>query len=130
MSLGGAEAAVIARSRPSRSRRRPDPLFALGVAIVATAVILALVGPGSRPPTPPRPPFFNEAPPPLADWPGVLLAILTGDLPPPPHWFGADASGVDVFSRVIAAPRTGLAIALAANVLSLVEAARAMGSTE
>jgi peptide/nickel transport system permease protein len=121
MSLGGAEAAVTARSKPSRTRRRPDPLFALGVAIVATAVLLALIGPEIAPYDPTQATlFFNEPPPPLAEWPGLLRATLAGELAQPPHWFGTDASGFDVFSRVIAAPRTDLAIALAANVLSLV----------
>ena len=35
------------------------------------------------------------------------------------HWFGTDASGFDVFSRVIAAPRVDVTIALAATFLSL-----------
>jgi peptide/nickel transport system permease protein len=38
----------------------------------------------------------------------------------PPHFMGTDVSGYDIFSRVIAAPRTDLLIALTANFLSLV----------
>jgi peptide/nickel transport system permease protein len=45
---------------------------------------------------------------------------VTGQLETPPHWFGTDATGFDVFSRVIAAPRVDLTIALLANGLSLV----------
>src|SRR5262249_39672627 len=36
------------------------------------------------------------------------------------HWFGTDGSGLDIFSRVIAAPRIDVTIALAATALSLV----------
>ncbi len=36
------------------------------------------------------------------------------------NWFGTDASGFDVFSRVIYAPRIDLAIALAGTVVSAV----------
>ena len=36
------------------------------------------------------------------------------------HWFGTDDVGMDVFSRVIAAPRIDLGIALSATVLALV----------
>ena len=35
------------------------------------------------------------------------------------HWFGTDASGFDVFSRVISAPRVDLVIAVPANGLAL-----------
>ena len=41
-----------------------------------------------------------------------------GRLDRPPHWMGTDAGGYDIFSRVIAAPRTDLTIALTANFLS------------
>src|SRR5262249_34160470 len=36
------------------------------------------------------------------------------------HWFGTDADGFDVFSRVIAAPRLDVAIALGATALSFI----------
>ncbi len=58
-------------------------------------------------------------PPGLTEIPGLLIAQFTGQLEYPPHWMGTDASGYDIFSRVIAAPRTDLTIALAANALSL-----------
>jgi len=35
------------------------------------------------------------------------------------YWFGTDASGLDIFSRVITAPRTDLVIAVSANVISM-----------
>lgn len=50
------------------------------------------------------------------------LETSTPDVLEPPsteHWFGTDANGFDVFSRVIAAPRIDVTIALAATVLSL-----------
>ena len=36
------------------------------------------------------------------------------------HWFGTDASGLDIFSRVIAAPRIDLSIALIATALAVI----------
>ena len=53
--------------------------------------------------------------PPMEANPGQQL------LPPSAeHWFGTDDVGMDVFSRVIAAPRIDLGIALSATVLALV----------
>ena len=121
---GRAEAeAALRRPAPRRalSALAADPLLALGAAVVALAVLLALIGPEIAPYDPTQATLFiAEPPPPLADWPALLWASLTGALDRPPHWFGTDASGFDVFSRVIAAPRIDLAIALAANVISLV----------
>jgi peptide/nickel transport system permease protein len=99
---------------------RADWLFRAGVAIVALVLLLAAVGPGIAPYDPTVATVrISEPPPPLSAWPGLLGATLAGDLPEPPHWFGTDASGFDVFSRVIAAPRVDLTIALAATALSL-----------
>ncbi|MEM9047930.1 MAG: ABC transporter permease [Pseudomonadota bacterium] len=98
-----------------------DTLFAIGVALVALVVFLAAVGPGIAPSDPTLASGgVNLPPPPLAEWPGLLAGAIFGTLETPVHWFGTDASGFDVFSRVIAAPRTDLTIALAANILSLV----------
>ena len=36
------------------------------------------------------------------------------------HWFGTDNNGLDVFSRVIAAPRIDVSIALLATALALI----------
>jgi peptide/nickel transport system permease protein len=55
-------------------------------------------------------------PPGLAALPGLLFGQGTGARV---HWFGTDASGLDVFSRVISAPRTDLSIAVLANGLAL-----------
>ena len=35
------------------------------------------------------------------------------------HWFGTDENGMDVFSRLVAAPRTDVTIALVATLLSV-----------
>jgi ABC-type dipeptide/oligopeptide/nickel transport system permease subunit len=51
-------------------------------------------------------------PPALAEVPGQLYGPLRGSLGQPPHWMGTDASGFDVFSHIIVAPRTELTIAL------------------
>lgn len=52
--------------------------------------------------------------PPMEANPGNQLLAPSGE-----HWFGTDDVGMDVFSRVIAAPRIDLGIALSATVLAL-----------
>lgn len=52
--------------------------------------------------------------PPMEANPGHQLLAPSGE-----HWFGTDDVGMDVFSRVIAAPRIDLGIALSATVLAL-----------
>lgn len=100
--------------------QRRDWLLMLGIGIVAAVTILALIGPYIGPYNPTlTTPRIAVPPPGLAEIPGLLSGWITGDLPHPPHWMGTDASGYDVFSRVIAAPRTDLVIALVANGLSL-----------
>ena len=77
-------------------------LLWVGLAIVGVSLLLAV---------------FGEA---LAPYSPVLP---TGNISEPPsgqHWFGTDATGLDIFSRVISAPRTDVTIALAAAALSLV----------
>ena len=97
-----------------------DWLFLIGVTIVVTVTLLALIGPHIGPYDPTlTTPRVAVPPPGLTEIPGLLLAQFTGQLEYPPHWMGTDASGYDIFSRVIAAPRTDLTIALAANALSL-----------
>lgn len=100
--------------------KRRDWLLMVGITIVAVVSILALVGPYIGPYSPTMTtPRISVAPPSLAEVPAQLSGWITGQLPHPPHWMGTDASGYDVFSRVIAAPRTDLVIALVANGLSL-----------
>ena len=82
-------------------RARPD--FALGYGIVAAVVLLALFAPLLAPFDPVR-------------------ANPTAYLQPPgwPHLMGTDATGMDILSRVIYAPRIDLTIALAGTVISAV----------
>lgn len=96
-------------------------MFRLALAITTIVLLLAAFGPSIAPYDPQESTGrFGEPPPPLAEWPGLLLGTLTGSLERPPHWFGTDFYGLDVFSRVIAAPRTDVSIALGGALLSLV----------
>jgi peptide/nickel transport system permease protein len=81
---------------------RKSWLVKIGLFVVLVALFLTAFGP-------------IIAPQPLeSSSPDVLEA------PSADHWFGTDASGFDVFSRVIAAPRVDVTIALAATFLSLI----------
>jgi peptide/nickel transport system permease protein len=97
-----------ARRGPSAARLafflaliRARPQFALGYGIVALVALLALFAPLIAP-------FEPEQ------------ANPSAYLRPPgwPHLMGTDATGLDVFSRVIYAPRIDLAIALAGTLIS------------
>lgn len=101
--------------------RRIDWLFWVGVFIVSVVTFLAAFGPAIAPYDPTLAAHRPSMPPPsLSDWPGLWWGRMTGTVEAPPNWFGTDANGFDIFSRVISAPRVDLTIALAANVLSLV----------
>jgi peptide/nickel transport system permease protein len=103
----------------ARPRRRVDALFVLGLAIVVVVAILAVIGPwiGAYDPTLTTP-DVSAPPPSLTELPGLMSTWLAGG--PAPHFLGTDTSGFDIFSRLMAAPRTDLVIALSANGLSLV----------
>jgi peptide/nickel transport system permease protein len=104
----------------ARPRERTDWLFVVGATIVMVVCALAVVGPYIGPYDPTLTTQNVAVPPPmLSEMPGLLRAWLTGSMEPPPNWMGTDASGYDIFSRVIAAPRTDLVIALLSNGLSL-----------
>jgi peptide/nickel transport system permease protein len=98
-------------------RKGRDWLLRIGATIVTVVTLLAVVGPYIGPYdatlTTPR---VAVPPAGLSDF----AAWWRGELDYVPHLMGTDASGYDIFSRVIAAPRTDLTIALLANVLSLV----------
>jgi peptide/nickel transport system permease protein len=81
------------------ARRRPGVLFGLG--IVALTIFLALFGPLVAP-------YHPEH------------AIPGAGLLPPSaaHSMGTDVSGMDIFSRVISAPRIDLTIALSATIIA------------
>lgn len=115
------EAALTARDRRDGAAAPvPDRLFRLGAAIVALSLVLMVVGPWITPYDVGRPTDDIAVPPPsLAEVPGLLWAVLTGRPHEPVYWFGTDASGLDIFSRVLAAPRADVAIAVGANLVSL-----------
>src|SRR5258708_482247 len=83
------------------ARRRPSLI--LGCSIVLVTLFLALLGPHVAP--------YNPE-----------LALPGAGLEPPSwqHWMGTDVSGMDIFSRAIAAPRIDLLIALVSSVIAFV----------
>jgi peptide/nickel transport system permease protein len=81
---------------------RTSRLFQFGVALVALAVLLAVLGPAIAPKDP-------------------TAATAAANQPPSgKHWFGTDPNGYDVFSRVLAAPRLDVTIALVATSFSFI----------
>jgi peptide/nickel transport system permease protein len=103
-----------------RERLRKDPLFLIGCIIVALSLFLAAFGPVVSPYDPSAAtPEISEPPPALSEWPALFLGTIRGTNETPPHWLGTDASGLDIYSRLIAAPRTDITIALAGALLSL-----------
>jgi len=98
---------------------RGTPL-GLGIVIMCSSLGLAVFGPVIAPYDPQIPVSAAAEPPPrLRDLAPLILKSLQGRLANPVHWFGTDDSGLDIFSRVIAAPRVDVLIALAATGLSL-----------
>lgn len=82
---------------------RARPRFALGCVIVLAAVVAGVLAPLVAPYSP------------IEANPSEFLQPPSGQ-----HWLGTDAVGMDIFSRVIYAPRIDLAIALAGTLLSAV----------
>jgi peptide/nickel transport system permease protein len=104
---------------PLGRRIARNPMLAVGLVIVAVTVFLAAFGPTVAPYDPTEAGIdISQPPPALAEIPGLLWGSLTGTNEAPPHWFGTDQSGLDVFSRVISAPRTDMTIALSGALLS------------
>ena len=82
---------------------RARPLFALGYVIVLLVIVLAIFAPLIAPyePEVANPVDFLQGP----SW---------------RHLFGTDATGMDIFSRIIYAPRIDLTIAIAGTMISAV----------
>jgi peptide/nickel transport system permease protein len=119
------QATPVVPAAPSRWRSavttRRSPMLIVGGVIVATALILAVIGPIIAPYDPVEPtPDVLVPPPALADIPSLILQTLNGSLEQPVHWFGTDQTGLDIFSRVIAAPQVDVLIGVAATALALV----------
>jgi peptide/nickel transport system permease protein len=104
-----------------RRARRGGALLYIGVAIIAVSLLLAAFGPMIAPYDPTvAGNDISQPPPPLAELPMLLLGSLRGGNAVKPHWMGTDQSGLDIFSRIIAAPRMDMTIALFAAILSCV----------
>lgn len=115
----------IAPAAPSRWRTavttRRSPMLILGLTIVAVALILAVIGPSIAPYDPIEPtPDVLVPPPALTDIPSLIMQTLQGSLERPVHWFGTDQTGLDIFSRVIAAPQVDVLIGVSATALALI----------
>jgi peptide/nickel transport system permease protein len=80
------------------ARLRPGMLF--GLLVIIVNLCLAAIGPTIAP-YPTQAPAGNSLIPPGGH-----------------HWFGTDVSGMDIFSRVLAAPRIDLTIALVSTVIA------------
>jgi peptide/nickel transport system permease protein len=113
-------------ARPTSRARRRDQAVArrlmwIGGTLVGLVVVIALTSPWITPYSPDAASAdVLAAPPDLATIPGLIWQSLTGQLDQPVHWFGTDDAGLDIFSRVLSAPRTDLVIAVCANAISLV----------
>ena len=105
----------------ARRARRGGALLFLGVAIISMSMFLAAFGPRLAPYDPTAAgPDISAPPPAVTEIPQLLFDSLAGRLHAPPHWMGTDQSGLDVFSRIITAPRTDMMIALSAAILSCI----------
>jgi peptide/nickel transport system permease protein len=106
---------------PALARAPSSFLFRLGTLFVALSLLLMILGPSITPYDVGRPTDEVDTPPPaLSELSALLRAVATGAPHDPIHWFGTDSAGLDIFSRVIAAPRTDVAIAVGANLVSLI----------
>ena len=105
---------------PKRGTAAITPLEWAALVLVAVPVFMAVFAPWLTPYDPMEVTDRVSMPPPsLGEWPGLLWNVIINGHQPP-HWFGTDASGLDVFSRTISATRTDLTIAMSANIVSFV----------
>lgn len=102
---GGDQPIPVARQSGELQRfvafTRANPAFAIGLVIAIIAIVLMVIGPWIGPKDPNAEDFASTLTPPSGD-----------------HWFGTDQNGRDVFSRVLAAPRADMFIALASTALA------------
>lgn len=118
---GGAAASIGGRKRGATRVALRDPLLVVGLLIVAASVLLVIVGPLIAPYDPTTPtPDVSQAPPSLSALPSLILQSILGQVHPPVHWFGTDSTGLDVFSRVVGAPRVDVVVGVAATLLSFI----------
>ncbi len=82
---------------------RSNRAFAFGLVIVAISIFLMAVGP-----------MIGTYSPTAEDFSSTLSG------PSAHHWFGTDQNGRDLFSRVIAAPRIDLYIAVVSTIFAMV----------
>jgi peptide/nickel transport system permease protein len=100
---------------------RQNALLDVGLAIVAISLFLAAFGPVIAPYDPQLPtPAVSAPPPSLASVPGLIVETVLGQRERPVHWFGTELTGLDIFSRVLAAPRVDVVVGLAATAISFV----------
>ena len=103
--IGTAPVAAVAQGRRRwrffAAFMRAQPSFAVGYLIVATVILLGAISPWIAPY-------------------GPMVADSNTYLLPPnsSHWFGTDGTGMDIFSRIIAAPRVDLTIAVLGTLVS------------
>jgi peptide/nickel transport system permease protein len=97
------------------------PLFAFGLFVVIITLFLTVFGPQIVPYNPERANGLEThlPPPSLKEVPSLILSSLRGEQTKPVHWFGTDSAGLDIFSRVLVAPRTDVRIGLIATIFSL-----------
>ncbi|MDQ2804674.1 MAG: ABC transporter permease [Pseudomonadota bacterium] len=114
--------AIFDAGRPGLRRQAGrNKLLILGCAIILLSLFLAAFGPVIAPYDPAAAtPEVAVPPPGLAEWPGLLLGSIRGTNAAPPHWLGTDQSGLDVFSRIISAPRTDMTISLSGAIISCI----------
>ncbi len=98
---------------------KEEKLFAFGTIILFLSIFLAIFGPIISPYDPGAATGnVSVPPPPIWEWPSLFIQTVFQGAEPP-HWFGTDNSGLDVFSRTISAPRTDMVIALLAALSSM-----------
>ena len=119
-SQGSGAPAPKARRFARMDRFSGNKFLVFGLFVVALSIFLAAFGATISPYDPIEATGdISVPPPPLIEWPSLFYLAVSGQLEQPPHWFGTDQSGLDVFSRVISAPRADMSIALGGALISL-----------